>query len=298
MAKTFTSQTAARFISVDTEAESSAKYITPADIKTAEPFESLFAIKEEVYSAIAASMKESGYDDMQPVIVWQEKGILIDGHTRRKAAIEADIAQIPYIEKSFVSEEAALDYMYHIQFSRRNITDSELVPLAMRALESYEKKYGEGSKAEFLVRRFAGLSLGKAKQLAVVLDKAQEAVPQIIDGTTTVRSVYENMNKTKKDKTSMIQKVTSNFLNETNSVPETTDLAFHIPAEPVNLPAFEDLEDKVTVYPLLEINEGNIYFTSEPDKAKVIAVSVAPNFHKPEMLVEILAVIKKHTGVE
>jgi ParB-like chromosome segregation protein Spo0J len=110
------------------------------EIKTGRPFVELFAIKDDVYEAILSSIKESGYDKAQPLIVWRQQDILIDGHTRLKAAREEGIKNldyIPIIEKSFDSEEAALDYMYRLQFARRNIKDGELVQLAMAALEKY-----------------------------------------------------------------------------------------------------------------------------------------------------------------
>jgi ParB-like chromosome segregation protein Spo0J len=51
-----------------------------------EPFVNLFFIRDDVYTAILHSIKEHGYDKAQPLIVWRENNILIDGHTRLEAA--------------------------------------------------------------------------------------------------------------------------------------------------------------------------------------------------------------------
>jgi hypothetical protein len=172
------------------------------EINVGSPFVDLFSIKEEVYKAIFNSIKENGYDKAQPLIVWKESNLLIDGHTRLKAAREAKDAgtdkldHIPIIEKSFASEENALDYVYKLQFARRNVKDSELILLAKKALEKYTKSYGEGGKPEYLAKRFIGLSVGKASKVITVLDNATEAqIAEIINETITLNALYEKLKR-------------------------------------------------------------------------------------------------------
>jgi len=59
-------------------------------------FSKLFIIKPEVLYKIKTSMIEKGFDHSQPVVVWENDGkyILIDGHTRIKAAIEIGLIKI------------------------------------------------------------------------------------------------------------------------------------------------------------------------------------------------------------
>jgi ParB family chromosome partitioning protein len=164
------------------------------EIKTGEPFVSLLPIRDEIYQAILSSIKEHGYDKAQPLILWKERDILIDGHTRLKAAKEAGIEYIPVIDKPCKDEEAALDYVYKLQFARRNIRDGELVILAQKALEKYEKRYGEGGKADYLSKKFVGLSVGKAKKLIAVLDNASEVqMAEISEDNVTITAVYKNL---------------------------------------------------------------------------------------------------------
>lgn len=164
------------------------------DIIIAEPFKNLFPIKSETLGAIVADMRKRGYDKLCPVILWKEKDILIDGHTRLEAAKEAGIKEIPVFYASFDTEDEVIDYMNHIQFSRRNIDDAELIKLLIKALPKYEKKYGEGSKAEFLSNRFTGLSEAKAKQAIVVIEKGcQKDIDAIIAEETSIKAVYDKM---------------------------------------------------------------------------------------------------------
>lgn len=71
-------------------------------------------------------MKKRGFDNSQPLLIWKEREILIDGHTRLKAAQEAGRNHVPVYEKSFESESEALEYTIHLQKDRRNLTDAEL----------------------------------------------------------------------------------------------------------------------------------------------------------------------------
>lgn len=62
---------------------------------------------------------------LQPLIVWEEKGILVDGHRRKKIAEEL---KVPYRTKvlSFKNREEVLLWMVNHQVGRRNLTPKEL----------------------------------------------------------------------------------------------------------------------------------------------------------------------------
>jgi ParB family chromosome partitioning protein len=95
-------------------------------ISTAEPFKTLFAINPVVIDKIVDDIMANGFDASQPLHIWKEKGILIDGHTRLEAAKRADLFQVPVYEHSFDSEASALEYAIHMQRDRRNLSDAEL----------------------------------------------------------------------------------------------------------------------------------------------------------------------------
>jgi hypothetical protein len=204
-----------------------------------EPFVSLFPIRNEVYNSILESMKEKGFDKSQPLIIWREKNGILDGYTRRKAVKEAGISKVSFVSKSFPDEGTALDYVYRLQFSRRNIRDNEIIPLVKRELDRYAKQYGSGGKAEYLAQKFTGLSVGKAKKICVIIENGNEKqIEQIISEELTVNAAYieltniwhnnlsespksdaeENPTPIKKDKTTPKQKVRTNFLNKSKTV--------------------------------------------------------------------------------
>ena len=166
-------------------------FVKRASIELNDKFSSLFGINNSVLESIIRDMRANGYDRSQPLIIWKEKGILIDGHTRFKATEIVEIDDIPAIYLSFKDDGEVLDYMYKLQFSRRNITDSELISLIPKALEYYVKSYGEGSKADYLRERFITLSESKAKQIVVVLERASdEDITRIKNGELSIYQIY------------------------------------------------------------------------------------------------------------
>lgn len=172
----------------------SVKNIKIEDIETAETFSGIFHIRSEVLEAITEDMKKNGYDKALPVIIWKEKNILIDGHTRLQAARNAGVKEIPAVYTSFDTDDDVMDYIHRIQFSRRNIDDADLIKLIINALPQYEKKYGEGSKAEFLSKRYTGLSVAKAKQTIVVIEKGgKEYIEAVMTGKATIKAAYDKM---------------------------------------------------------------------------------------------------------
>jgi ParB family chromosome partitioning protein len=97
------------------------------EIRTAEPFETLFPVDNATLNAIADSMKQSGYDPACPLVLWN--GTLIDGHTRLMAAKQVGIEDVPVITKKFASEDAAYIYAVGAQTKRRQLTPAEMLKI-------------------------------------------------------------------------------------------------------------------------------------------------------------------------
>lgn len=234
------------------------------NINTGEPFVSLFPIREEVLASITGSMNEKGYDANQPIILWKEQNIVIDGHTRLQAAKIAGVETVPVLYASFETEEDVLDYMHRLQFNRRNITDADLIRLIMNALPKYEKKYGEGSKAEFLVKRFTGLSEGKAKKTLFVIENASDIKIRMVEaGQASINEVYRKLNK---DKKTPIQKVRTNFFDE---------------------------DDRQ----IIRCDEKGVFYFRDYEKKKERKAFVLPKFiNRPELRDRIRQVIEEELG--
>lgn len=109
-------------------------------VKIHDVFSRLFDIDDNVFSAIKENMEEFGYDDAQPLVLWQGKNIVIDGHTRLRAAKALGIDDVPVVERFFRDEDDALAYAFHAQRDRRNITSAEL----LRAIQYIDKRKERG----------------------------------------------------------------------------------------------------------------------------------------------------------
>jgi ParB family chromosome partitioning protein len=118
------------------------------DIKTQKEFEQLFPIVPVNLEKITRRMIDIGYDESQPVQLWEIEGklILIDGHHRILAAREAGLSEIPGYFHHFKTMEEALEYAISIQVERRNLSDAEL--LIMIKVVDQLKVRGKGSNGE------------------------------------------------------------------------------------------------------------------------------------------------------
>jgi protein gp37 len=109
-------------------------------IITRPPFNELFTISPAVLENIKLAMAEGGYDQSQPIVLWEGENVVIDGHTRLQAAREVGLDDIPVFYKRFADEGEALAYAIHNQRNRRNLTDAEI----LRCIEALDRRKGRG----------------------------------------------------------------------------------------------------------------------------------------------------------
>jgi hypothetical protein len=99
-------------------------------LKMTPPFESLFPLDTETYkqtySMVYVNIDLMGLDKTQPIIVWKGKNIVIDGHTRLRAALQKGIKEVWVIEKDFLNDDDAIQYAVHLQRDRRKLTDADI----------------------------------------------------------------------------------------------------------------------------------------------------------------------------
>jgi ParB-like chromosome segregation protein Spo0J len=168
------------------------------EIKTDPRLAGMFAIDPEILASIVKSMRESGYDKSQPLVVWKETGVVVDGHTRLQAVLEADISEIPVVEKEFAALEDAKLYAYKRQAERRNLTPAEILAAATE-LQHKDSRDGAGRASEILAKML-GVSPSTVKHAQTV---AHEALPEIIDevkrNNMTIDKAYR-LTKGKHDK--------------------------------------------------------------------------------------------------
>jgi hypothetical protein len=120
------------------------KQLKLEEIKTAEPFKSLFPIEGKVLGRVQEDMKRNGYDPCQSVVLWSEKGLVIDGQTRLEAAKNLGLEEVPVHEKSFADENEALAYAIHSQRDRRNLTSADII----RLIDTLDTRLKRGERTD------------------------------------------------------------------------------------------------------------------------------------------------------
>lgn len=109
-------------------------------IKTRAPFNALFSISSGVLGAIKEHMEAHGYDESHPIVLWDEAGVVVDGHTRLEAARQVGIEDVAVHCQSFADEGAALTYAIHNQRHRRNLTEAEI----LKCIEAVDARRDRG----------------------------------------------------------------------------------------------------------------------------------------------------------
>jgi hypothetical protein len=108
-------------------------FMDPKKFKTHPTFENLLRIEDGLLEKTTEDMRANGFYPSKPVTlaVWegQDEPVIVDGHMRRLAAINAGISDVPYVIEEFADEAAVLQYAINCQTKRRVTTDCALYRL-------------------------------------------------------------------------------------------------------------------------------------------------------------------------
>ncbi len=109
----------------------STRMISVAAIVTHPAFEHLLRVDETLRARLARSIRKKGF--LQPVIlgIWPGVGhpVLIDGHVRRLAALDAGLEEIPCVIIEFPDQMSALELCIDFQTARRSTSDGVIFSL-------------------------------------------------------------------------------------------------------------------------------------------------------------------------
>ena len=164
-----------------------------------EDFKKLYMQEPEKVRQISEDMKAHGYDVSQPIIVNTQKTV-VDGHSRREAALLAGLTEVPVIFKDFASKDETLAYMEHLQLDRRNLTESEkLIHLEnLLRLKKQAKKDGKDT-AEFTDEKLSAqiqVSTRQVQKMKEVEAKATaEQLDAIRNNRTTIAQVHAEIKR-------------------------------------------------------------------------------------------------------
>ena len=116
------------------------RYVAPDELRVREPFIDLFPVEPAMLATITESMRKNGYDLSKSINIWSDENVVVDGHTRLRAAIAAGINSVPICYHNFVDEDEALRYAVANQRDRRNITGADI----FRCIELVHKRKTAG----------------------------------------------------------------------------------------------------------------------------------------------------------
>jgi len=129
-----------------------AKQINNPSVKTREVFRKLLTpLTTEEYKALEESIVRDGV--REPLVVWKEKGVLVDGHNRLDICKEHG-KRYHIVEKSFANEDDVKLWIWDNQEGKRNMTPFRRVEvvlnlkdiIAKQAKEQQRKGKGRGRK--------------------------------------------------------------------------------------------------------------------------------------------------------
>lgn len=109
------------------------------------PFSDLFPIDSGVLDRITQSMREEGFHESKPIEVWGPEGVVVDGHTRLRAAKAAGLHRVPIAYLSFDGEAKALEWAMANQRDRRNLTN-EAIYRRYKAVDARKSENGRPAK--------------------------------------------------------------------------------------------------------------------------------------------------------
>jgi ParB family chromosome partitioning protein len=178
-----------------------AKMMPVADIGEDPEIAGIFRIHDNTLDSIVKSMEYNGYDKAEPIVLWKGKNVIVDGHTRVKAAIKVGIIEIPVIEKEFDSLEDAIIYTFERQANRRNLEQSEILAAAATLKnKTKDNEDGSGRSAEILAGKLnvAPSTIYRAKKICA--EASEGDLKAVQNGKATINEVYKKVKSTKKEK--------------------------------------------------------------------------------------------------
>ena len=164
-------------------------------------FSKMFSIKKQLLNKITKSILEEGFDKSKPVALWEFKEqefVLLDGHTRMRAAENAGLKEIPAIVMQFNNIDDAKLYTYKCQALRRNLTQQEIME-AVKLLGNKKNRDGKGRSVEKLSKEI-NISPSTLVHAKTVSERAsEEDLNDIINDKKTINSVYQKIKKPKNE---------------------------------------------------------------------------------------------------
>jgi hypothetical protein len=170
--------------------KASVAWLDPEIIKTSPVFENLFRKDEDIIKEITLSMKNEGYREDKPVIIWKEENVLVEGHTRKISATKAKV-KVAVVYRSFKSERDAVIFAFGEQYKRRNQTDGDNLYAILNS-----EVFTKASNQKKAIADILCVSERTAVKYLRIVKEANDVIKdKIMAGLLTVNQVYNDMDK-------------------------------------------------------------------------------------------------------
>ena len=150
-----------------------------------DPFAAIFPIGVETLESIQQNMEANGFDEIFPIIAWEGKNIVVDGHTRFAAAKAAGLEEVPVLFKPFDNEDDAVLYSFHVQRNRRNMSDEDILN-CLALLDTIHGSKKESDEDGSTLNRKETNQM-RAKELGISPDKVDKARKVMEHGNDQIR---------------------------------------------------------------------------------------------------------------
>jgi hypothetical protein len=187
-------------------------FVAPDALQTRSPFQDLFPVDPALLETVTGLMRAHGFDLSKPINVWRRENIVIDGHTRLKAAIAAKIDCVPICYHEFEDEDEALCYAVSNQRDRRNMTGADI----LRCVEVVDRRKKSGERTDLASRDarsgksaaetadIVGVSPATVERARTVIDAADEEPDikqEVLEGRKSINAAAREVRTRKREKT-------------------------------------------------------------------------------------------------
>jgi len=200
MAKTLNLMTTGSSLPLADSGLKFSKQMLVEKIELHDEFKNLYVIDEQVLERIVKAMKETGFDNSQPVHIWHnsdsdgiEHWYLIDGYTRIKASGLAGISRVPVFEHEFKTFDEAYQYVLKLQVNRRNLDSSELIKNVALLLGTEHVRKFEGDKAELISEELGVSKRTVQKAMSLERNADDNLLDSVKKGEVSVNQAYNQM---------------------------------------------------------------------------------------------------------
>jgi len=195
-------------------------FISISELSVQYPFSSIFPIGNETLESISQDMETNGFDEIFPIIAWEGKNIVVDGHTRFAAAKAVGLEQVPVRFKPFENEDDAVLYSFHIQRNRRNMSDEDILNCLalLDNIHGTDAKEGEPKHSRKETNEIRAKELGisphKVDKARKVMEHGDEQIRESISsGEKSINKAFQEVQEIRRESGEIKGPVTSGLGN-------------------------------------------------------------------------------------